>query len=78
MRLAYLPPYSPDYNPIEEGFSAMKAWIRANRDYTRGELGGEEGAEPYSMLWDAVYSTLTAENAEGWYRDAGHVLYVGL
>jgi transposase len=26
-RLLYLPPYSPDFNPIEEGFSAMKAWI---------------------------------------------------
>lgn len=53
----------------------MKAWIRGNRDYTRGELGGEEGADPYTMLYQAVYSTLTAENAEGWYRDAGHVLY---
>jgi len=23
--LAYLPPYSPDYNPIEESFSELKA-----------------------------------------------------
>ena len=30
MHLVYLPPYSPDYNPIEEGSSAMKAWIRRN------------------------------------------------
>ena len=27
MRLRYLPPYSPNFNPIEQGFSAMKAWI---------------------------------------------------
>ena len=27
-RLVYLPPYSPDFNPIEEAFSAMKAWLR--------------------------------------------------
>ena len=25
--LLYLPPYSPNFNPIEEGFSVMKAWI---------------------------------------------------
>ena len=25
--LHYLPPYSPDYNPIELTFSVLKAWI---------------------------------------------------
>ncbi|RXW12687.1 hypothetical protein EST38_g13170 [Candolleomyces aberdarensis] len=35
MRLLFLPPYSPDLNPIEEAFSSIKAWIRANRDYAR-------------------------------------------
>ena len=24
----YLPPYSPDYNPIEEAFSKVKALVR--------------------------------------------------
>src|ERR1700761_9350378 len=38
MHLVYLPPYSPDFNPIEEGFSAMKAWLRRNRDFALGEL----------------------------------------
>ncbi|KAJ2932941.1 hypothetical protein H1R20_g4170, partial [Candolleomyces eurysporus] len=38
MRLVFLPAYSPDFNPIEEAFSAIKAWLRANRDYVRGEL----------------------------------------
>ncbi|KZP30735.1 hypothetical protein FIBSPDRAFT_669857, partial [Athelia psychrophila] len=28
IHLCYLPPYSPDFNPIEEGFSAMKTWLR--------------------------------------------------
>ncbi|VDC02747.1 unnamed protein product [Peniophora sp. CBMAI 1063] len=37
-RLVYLSPYSPDYNPLEEGFSAMKAWIRRNREYVLGRL----------------------------------------
>lgn len=28
--LEYLPPYSPDYNPIEEAFAELKAWMRKN------------------------------------------------
>jgi transposase len=28
--LEYLPPYSPDFNPIEEAFAEMKAWMRKN------------------------------------------------
>ncbi len=28
-RLLYLPPYSPDFNPIEMGFSKFKALVRA-------------------------------------------------
>ncbi|MDA9537081.1 transposase [Bradyrhizobium sp. CCBAU 21362] len=27
-RLWYLPPYSPDLNPIEQAFSTIKHWIR--------------------------------------------------
>lgn len=27
-RLAYLPPYSPDFNPIEQAFSELKAHLR--------------------------------------------------
>lgn len=73
MKLAYLPPYSPDYNPIEEGFSAMKAWLRANRDFVRGELTGEETCDPIGMLWNAVFSSLTPENAHGWYKDCGYL-----
>jgi transposase len=28
-RLLYLPPYSPDFNPIEMGFSKFKVHVRA-------------------------------------------------
>lgn len=30
MRLEYLPPYSPDFNLIEEAFATLKAWIKRN------------------------------------------------
>jgi hypothetical protein len=32
VRLEYLPPYSPDYNPIEESFAELKAWMQRNRE----------------------------------------------
>lgn len=33
--LHYLPPYSPDYNPIELTFSVLKAWIKRYYHYLR-------------------------------------------
>ncbi|THU97006.1 hypothetical protein K435DRAFT_663427 [Dendrothele bispora CBS 962.96] len=73
MRLLYLPPYSPQYNPIEEAFSAIKAWIKNNRDYARGELSGHPTCDPYKMLWSAVFETVNPEKAEGWYRHSGYM-----
>ena len=73
MCLLYLPPYSPDFNPIEEAFSAIKAWIRSNRDYVRGELSGEATCDPYEMLWEAVFSAVTPGKACGWFKDCGYL-----
>lgn len=75
MHLLYLPAYSPDFNPIEEGFSAMKAWIRRNSDYVIGELMGEPTCDPIGMLWEAVFETMTPHSIEGWYRDSGYVVH---
>ncbi|KAE9407707.1 hypothetical protein BT96DRAFT_809048, partial [Gymnopus androsaceus JB14] len=71
--LEYLPPYSPDFNPIKEGFLGIKAWIRANHDYTRVELDGHADCNPYTMLWRAVFETVTPEKAEGWFRDSSYM-----
>ncbi len=30
--LEYLPPYSPDLNPIEQSFAELKAWLRKHGD----------------------------------------------
>ena len=32
VKLLYLPPYSPDFNPIEELFSVIKAWMKRNHE----------------------------------------------
>ena len=34
----YLPPYSPDYNPIELTFAVLKAWIKRNYCYRRKQF----------------------------------------
>jgi hypothetical protein len=42
--IKFLPPYSPDYSPIELTFSVLKAWIRPRYRYLRyvyqGDFGG--------------------------------------
>ena len=37
-RLLFLPPYSPDYNPIEMAFSKLKAFLRKTAARTKDDL----------------------------------------
>lgn len=46
-RLAFLPPYSPDFNPIEKAFSKLKANLR------------RVGERTITGLWDAIGSLIT-------------------
>src|SRR5437660_1115159 len=32
-RVLFLPPYSPDFNPIETVFSVIKSWLKRHRDF---------------------------------------------
>ncbi|CAB4475847.1 unnamed protein product [Rhizophagus irregularis] len=34
-KVLYLPPYSPDYNPIEMAFSGVKSWLKKNRTFVK-------------------------------------------
>lgn len=71
MRIIYLPLYSPDLNPI--AFLCIKAWIQANRDYVRAELDGGYDADPYQIFWEAVYSSVNADKARGWFEHSGYI-----
>jgi hypothetical protein len=70
MQLIYLPPYSPDFNPIEEGFSAMKAWICHNHDYATCELANSNGID---MIAQAIRNSMTPANIQGWFQDCGYI-----
>ena len=54
--LLYLPPYSPDFNPIEEAFSKIKALIRKAEARSREAL--------LEAIGTAI-SALSAEDARG-------------
>jgi transposase len=62
-RLAYLPPYSPDFNPIEQFFAKLKALLRK---------AAERSIE---ALWDRIGQLLDAfspEECANYLRNAGY------
>lgn len=62
--LVYLPPYSPDFNPIENMWSKVKALLR------------KEGARTFKALVDAVRGALlsvTPEDCDGYFEHCGYV-----
>ena len=65
--LKFLPPYSPDYNPIEATFKDLKDWIK--RNYHLEEDFGDFGG----FLHFAV-SQCRGLNAKQHFRHAGYVI----
>jgi transposase len=62
-RLLHLPPYSPEFNPIEQCWSKLKTLLRTAAARTREAL---EGA--LASLLDQV----TAADARGWFAHCGY------
>jgi transposase len=62
--LWYLPPYSPDYNPIEEAFSKVKTVLRSAQPRT---------LEDHSTAIWAALSTITPQDAAGWFTHSGYL-----
>ena len=61
--LLYLPPYSPDFNPIEQTFSKDKGLLRTAEASTRGALVGAMGA---------ALSAVSAQDAAGFFGHCGN------
>jgi transposase len=66
----WLPPYSPDFNPIEESFGDMKAYIR--RTY-RKELGKYSDYREYIewVVRKVGTGDAAARRARGHFRNTG-------
>jgi len=61
-KLLYLPPYSPDFNPIEQAFSKLKALLRKAATRTIDDL------------WNAIAAILpafTPEECKNYFANAG-------
>jgi len=64
-KLVYLPPYSPDFNPIEQAFHSIKAWLRRHE---------AEATLPEVRPWliQQAAMSVTAKDAEGWIFNCGY------
>ncbi len=62
-RLLFLPPYSPDFNPIEMAFSKLKAMLR------------KAVARTIDELWDSIANCITAftsNDCRNYFKAAGY------
>jgi transposase len=63
----FLPPYSPDFNPIELSWSKIKAVLKKLKPRTTDEL--------IAALQIALHS-FTADNIENWFKHYGYIVNV--
>ncbi len=59
----YLPPYSPDLDPIEQAWSKLKTRLRAE---------GARSVEALEQALGPALATITAQDAKGWFRLCGY------
>lgn len=67
VELLFLPPYSPDLNPIELCWSKLKTYLRS------------VGARTYEALSEAISAAIkliTATDAQNWMRHCGYVSHL--
>lgn len=62
-RLLYLPPYSPDFNPIEQCWAKIKECLRAAKARLLDAL---------DQAIAAAISTITSQNSVAWFRHCGY------
>jgi len=63
--LLYLPPYSPDLNPMEKAWFKLKQFLRAAKART---------AEALDQAIAEALKTITADNSIAWFRHCGYAL----
>jgi hypothetical protein len=72
MHCEFLPPYSPDFNPIELTFSAVKAHLQWNHHRLLAAMGAGGDLDVYVALHKAVYSVLQ-DDVVGWFHHCNYI-----
>ena len=61
----FVPPYSPDLNAIEEAFSSIKAYMKANEEVL------QQTNDIENVLAEAI-AGIPPENCQAWIKDSGY------
>ena len=64
-RVIFLPPYTPEWNPIEPCWSKMKEFLRSRAAHTRNALE--------AAVADAM-EAITVQYARGWFHHCGYAV----
>jgi transposase len=75
VKLLYLPPYSPDLNPIEEFFAELKAFIKKQWHEFESSPQLDFGA---FLEWCVDMVGRQENSAKGYFRHAGVMIEAGL
>jgi transposase len=62
-RLWFLPPYSPDLNPIEQAFAKIKHWMRAAQKRTSEDTWRQLGS---------LIETIKPEECRNYFKNSGY------
>ncbi len=65
VRVVFLPPYSPELNPIENMWSKLKAYIKKQRVKT---------FEQFEMCLKDGFNKITEHDCESWFEHCGYAL----
>ena len=63
----FLPPYSPDLNPIEEALSYVKSYLKRHAELL-------QSLPNLSVVLQHAFTTITSEQCKSWINHSGYPL----
>ena len=63
--VVFLPPYSPDFNAIEEAFSSVKSYLKANEAVL-------QASDDIEDVLTAAFASITPHQCQAWIKHAGY------
>jgi transposase len=72
MKIVFLPPYSPKFNPIELSFSLLNSWFRLNYDKVLAAWGDNDNPERAPDLILSLIDQVDGDMAQSWFEYCGY------